>query len=157
MLDSDRHLWLMADFLRWTSWSQRCDTFSPSCSSAFIYGGLFEMGICVASISLFTDSHSTLKSIIRCTMLPYLLISCLLAVQWRRSVAFWKALVELYRLGVSLASLDDFLPINPVKKGVRKPPAASKSSRQPGFHIRGPNLTKIQMTTIRKLSWISID
>ena len=30
----------------------------------------------------------------------YLLISCLPAGQWRRSVAFWKALEVLYRLGV---------------------------------------------------------
>ena len=46
-------------------------------------------------------------------------VTPLLVGQWRRWVAFWKALELLYRLRVESASLNDFLPIDPVKKGVR--------------------------------------
>ena len=37
-------------------------------------------------------------------MKRYLAITCLVMVQWRRLVSFWKALEQLYRLGTSLAS-----------------------------------------------------
>jgi len=70
--------------------------------------------------------------------------SPLLVVQWGRWVAFWKALELLYRSrGVWRPNID-FLPIVLVRKGVRKPSAAWKSSWQPDFHSIGPNLTKIQ-------------
>ena len=55
-------------------------------------------------------------------------VSYLLRGQWRRRVSLWKALIELYRLGVQSASLDDFCSIDPVKNRSRKPPTAWKST-----------------------------
>ena len=74
----------------------------------------------------------------------YLLISCLLVVQWRRWVAFWKALEELYRSrGVWMPNID-FYSIVSVIKGVRKWQTAAKWQPQPEFHSRGQYLTKLQ-------------
>ena len=86
----------------------------------------------------------------------YLLISCLLGGQWGRWVAFSKAESKLYRLGVLVASLDDFLGIIQAKKGVRKLQTAWKSCRQPGFSSRGQIWPKYDMTTIGIVSsnWI---
>ena len=78
-------------------------------------------------------------------MLPlHLLISCLLVCQWRRWVAFWKALEELYRSrGVWMPNID-FYSIVSVIKGVRKWQTAAKWQPQPEFHSRGQYLTKLQ-------------
>ena len=44
---------------------------------------------------------------------------------------FWKALEQLYRLGISLASLNDFGRIDPVKKGVASSTSKAAQKRQP--------------------------
>ena len=75
---------------------------------------------------------------------PNLLISPSIQLQWRWMAVFWKALIELYRLGVQSARLADFLSIDPVKKRSSFCTARSNPARQPYFHSRGQNLSKIQ-------------
>jgi len=53
----------------------------------------------------------------------------------KATVAFWKALELLYRFSREWRPNIDYFKIVLVKKGVRKPTAASKSSHQLGLFI----------------------
>ncbi len=64
-------------------------------------------------------------------------------LQWRHGVALWKAESKLYRCRHYLASLEHLLPMNSVKNGSTKRPAACKSRPTAGFSIKISNFDKI--------------
>ncbi len=70
-------------------------------------------------------------------------VTPIIVLVWWIGLAFWKAESKLYRSRHYSASLEQFLPKESVRNGVRKRPAAAKSEATAGFSIWCQILTKI--------------
>ena len=122
------------DLASWIdSWLHLCvGSLSASVASVIIS----KRHLIYQAVAVASKSHQTPAQAVQKWQWP---ISCLLLVQWRRWVSFWKALIVLYRFGVYSVWLDDYSQIVPVKNGSRKWSSGPDSAQEPDFQSRGQN------------------